>query len=306
MWRLRPTWPAAEPGAQQQLRRAQGAAGDDRRAAGAHRVRRGGGRCLGRQPGDAAHADRAPVLDQDAARLDPGAHPGPGGDGARQVADVHAALGVDLAAERAGAALDAVAGVARDRAAGGADRRGALHRELAVAPHPLGVERGDAQELLGLGEVGVEVAGPLDAEAAAPALQHRLGGAEAGAGVDHRGAADRSRRPAPGSAGDPRRSSGRRRGRGRRSPRAGRSGSCRGRSCSPASSTITSSPASASVAAATAPPAPEPTMTTSHSSPSPVGSRCRPAARPAPAASRRRGGSSVSTPIRSSTCGSTA
>ena len=84
----------------------------------------------------------------------------PGGDRAGQVADVHAPLGVDRAAVGAGAALHAAAGVAGDRAAAGADGFRALHRQLAVAAHPLGVERGHPQELLGLGEVGLEVAGP--------------------------------------------------------------------------------------------------------------------------------------------------
>ena len=89
-------------------------------------------------------------------------------------------------------------------AAAGADRRRPLHRQLAVSAHPLGVERRHPEELLGLGVVGAEVAGPGDAEALLPVLEHRLGGAEAGAGVDHRGAADdlrhrhRDRRPALG------------------------------------------------------------------------------------------------------------
>ena len=48
----------------------------------------------------------------------------------------------------------------RDRPAAGAERRRALHRQLAVAAHPLGVERRDAQELLGLGVLGVEVGRP--------------------------------------------------------------------------------------------------------------------------------------------------
>ena len=70
---------------------------------------------------------------------------------------MHAALGVDRAAERAGAALHAAAGVAGDRRAAGAERGGALHRQLAVAAHPLGVELGHVQDLLGLGEVGLEL-----------------------------------------------------------------------------------------------------------------------------------------------------
>src|ERR1044072_4851309 len=99
--------------------------------------------------------DRAPAATPRPRPPAPGAAPRPGRDRPRQVADVHAALGVDPAAVGAGAALDAVAGVAGDRAAAGADGRRPLHRQLAVAPHPLRVERGDAEELLGLGEVGV-------------------------------------------------------------------------------------------------------------------------------------------------------
>ena len=106
----------------------------------------------------------------------------------------------------------------------------------------------------------------------APVLEDLVRGAEAGPRVDHRGAADglrdrnRDRRVAFGDRQPARR------GRGSRSLRAGPPGRSRGRKCSPASSTITSSPASARVAAAAAPPAPEPTITTSHSSPSPAGS----------------------------------
>ncbi len=66
-----------------------------------------------------------------------------------QIGDVGGALGVDAAAERAGAALHAGAGVARDRAAAGAEGRGALHAELPVAPHALGVQRRHREHLLG-------------------------------------------------------------------------------------------------------------------------------------------------------------
>ncbi len=187
MWRLRPTWRPAEAGAQQQLRGAEGAAGGDHRAPGADRE----GALASRSAPRAVQATPTarPSSTRTRCASTPGAHPRAGGDGARQVADVHAALGVDRAAEGAGAALDAAAGVAGDRAAAGAERGGSLHRQLAVAPHPLGVERGDPEELLRLGEVGVEVARPGDpnCRASSPAP---VGGAEAGAGVDHRGAAD--------------------------------------------------------------------------------------------------------------------
>ena len=98
---------AAKPGAQQQLGRAEGAAGDDHRSAGADGVR-------ARRPLPVAApptVQRTPTARPSSTRTrcacDPGAQARPGGDGAGQVADVHAALGVDLAAEGAGAALDA-------------------------------------------------------------------------------------------------------------------------------------------------------------------------------------------------------
>jgi hypothetical protein len=138
----------------------------------------------------ALDADRPAVLDQDPASLDPGPEPRPGRDRPRQVADVHPALRVDRTPVGAGAALDAAARVAGDRAAAGADRRRARHRQPAVAAHPVGVERRHAQHLLGLGEVGVELGRPGDPEPPRPAVEHRLRGAEAGARVDHRGAAD--------------------------------------------------------------------------------------------------------------------
>ena len=103
---------------------------------------------------------------------------------------MHAALGVDLAAEGAGAALHAAAGVTGDRAAAGADRGRSLHRQLAVAAHPLGIEWGHPQKLLGARELFAQVFGPVDAEALSPLFQHRIGGTEAGARVDHGGAAD--------------------------------------------------------------------------------------------------------------------
>ena len=153
---------AAEAGAQQQLRRAEGAAGDDRRPPGAHRVaaaRDAVAPPSGRRPTHSTPTAR-PSSTSIRRASTPARSRAPAAHRPRQVADVHAALGVDLAAEGAGAALDAVAGVAGDRPAGGAERRRPLHRQLAVAAHPLGVERRHPQELLGLGEVGVEVAGP--------------------------------------------------------------------------------------------------------------------------------------------------
>ena len=106
---------------------------------------------------------------------------------------MHRALGVDPAAIGAGAALNAGAGVAGDRAAGGAQRFGARHRELAVAPHALGVERRHPQEALGLGEVGVEVTRPAHPVLVAPVGEDLVGRAEAGPRVDHRRPADHLR-----------------------------------------------------------------------------------------------------------------
>ena len=124
---------AAAPACRRRRRRARP------RAARAHGE--GGRRAAVLAAGAALDADRAAALDQDPAHLDPGPQPRPGGDRPRQVADVHPALGVDRAAERAGAALHAVAGVAGDRAAADPERRRALHRQLSVAAHPLRVER---------------------------------------------------------------------------------------------------------------------------------------------------------------------
>ena len=73
-----------------------------------------------------------------------------------------------------------------------------------LRPIRSGSSRRHPQELLGLGELGVELARPVDPVLVAPALEHLRGRAEAGAGVDHRGAADRppdrdrDRRPALG------------------------------------------------------------------------------------------------------------
>ena len=306
MWRLRPTWPPPSPERMQQLRGPEGAAGDDRRPPGAHGVRRGGRRSSA-LPARHWTPTARPSSTSSRRRLDAGAEPRPGRDRARQVADVHAALGVDPAAVGAGAALDAVAGVAGDRPAAGAERLGALHRELAVAAHPLGVERaspaGTPRPRRSRGRGRAPSSTPCSL---APVLEHLVRGAEAGARVDHRRAADhlrhrdRDRRVALGDR------QAARRGRASRSPRAGRPGSCRG--CSgrrPRARSRRGRPRRASAAAA-APPAPEPTITTSHSSPSPAGVECR---RAEPAGSGRLPSARrqlVSIPIRSSTSGSTA
>src|SRR6266576_3432915 len=103
---------------------------------------------------------------------------------------MHSLLGVDRAAVGTGAALDAAAGVAVDRAAAVAERGSSLHRQLPIASHLVGIELGDPEEVLRLGEILIEVLGPGDAELVAPAVEDPVWGAETGAGVDHGRAAD--------------------------------------------------------------------------------------------------------------------
>src|SRR5204863_2784484 len=100
------------------------------------------------------------------------------------------ALGVELAAQRAGAALDAAAGVAADRAAARAEGTGALHAELSVSAHALGIEGSDGKHLLGARVEGVEIIRPGDPLALAPLLEDLRGRPKAGPGVDHGGAPD--------------------------------------------------------------------------------------------------------------------
>ena len=95
-------------------------------------------------PGDAG-ATASPVARSPsktiALDLHAGADPGAGGDRPRQVGDVGGPLRVQAASLRAGAALDAAPGVTRQGVVAEAERLGALHQELAVAPHPLRVHR---------------------------------------------------------------------------------------------------------------------------------------------------------------------
>ena len=170
MWRLRPSCRSpSDAGAQQQLRGAERAAGEHH-GLGAHvelvpspsararpRRRRG--------PGHARSARRSrgrPRTDQPPG-LDPGAHARPGRDRARQVGDVHRPLGVEPAAERAGAALDAAARVSR--------RSGRRWRRAPRRPPctswPLRPIRSTStgvtcEHLLGLGVLGVELGRPVD------------------------------------------------------------------------------------------------------------------------------------------------
>ena len=173
----------------------------------------------GRHPRPAAEPGRPVALGEHPLHLDARPNPGARGHGARQVGDVRGPLRVDAATDRAGAALDAAARVAADRPAARAQRRRALDAELPVSAQRLDVERGDGENLLGRVIVGVELRGPVDALAIPPLLEHLPWCAEAGAGVDHGGAAQ-VRPTEPGSRACPRRWSCRRRGRGAGSPRA--------------------------------------------------------------------------------------
>src|SRR5207244_6481510 len=74
----------------------------------------------------------------------------------RQVAQVHRLLGVARAAEGALAGAVAVADVARNRPRAPAQRAGALAQLLAVPAQQVVRHRGDVEDLLDLGEVGVE------------------------------------------------------------------------------------------------------------------------------------------------------
>ena len=154
------------------------------------------------------------------------------------------------------------------------ERLRALHRQLAVAAHPLGVERrapgGTPRPRRSRGRG--RVAQPMPCSVA-PAVEHLVGGAEAGARVDHRRPADvfadrdRDRRAAlgDGQAGVAVE--------GRDRVERARRGSCRG--CSgrrPRARSRRARPRPAS-RPPTAPPAPEPTITTSHSSPRRWGAR---------------------------------
>ena len=148
--------------------------------------------------GAAFDAGRPGAVEDDPPCLDPGAHAGPGGDRPGQVGDVHRALGVETAADRARAALDAGAGVAAQRRVADAERVGALAQQLAVAAHALRVDRAHVEHLLGLGVVGVQLARPSRSRARATQRSSTGSGVRKQVpGVDHRrpadGAADRGR-----------------------------------------------------------------------------------------------------------------
>jgi hypothetical protein len=100
----------------EQLRGPEGAAAHDHAAPGAEPNRPAGARPRRVGPvGEALDPGRAMARKDDSPDVDPGPDAGTGPDRARQVGDVHRALGVQTTADRAGAALVAVAGVAVQR-----------------------------------------------------------------------------------------------------------------------------------------------------------------------------------------------
>src|SRR3954452_8020274 len=117
-----------DPGAEQQLGSAEGTAGADHRLGPYLPVPAGRyppvalgflcRRCRHSRP--AGEARGATLLGEDPLHLDSGADPRAGGDGAGEIGDVAGALRVDLAAEGAGAALDALPGISADRTSAGA------------------------------------------------------------------------------------------------------------------------------------------------------------------------------------------
>ena len=176
----------------------------------------------------ALDADGAAVLDQDPARLDPGAYPRTGGDRPRQVADVHAALRVDRAAERAGAALHAVPAL---REIGPPPTPSAAAPSIASRPlRP--IRAGSSGVTRSISSASAKSASRSRAQSMPKRVaQSRAppGGAEAGARVDDGRAADRPRHRhgiggLPGGDRQPAVAI-----EARRSRRAGRRGSCRGR-----------------------------------------------------------------------------
>ncbi len=116
----------------------------------------------------------------------------PGLPGERHVAHVRRLLGRRRAAEHAHARAHAAADVAVDEVARPAEGVGAALDDERVAAGQLGRHLGDVDDALDAAEVRVELVGRelLEAEAAAPHLEDRRRGAEAGAGVDRRGPAD--------------------------------------------------------------------------------------------------------------------
>ena len=137
-------------------------------------------------------AGGATALDHDAigpaARVEPGA----GGGGRGQVGQVHRLLGVARTPEGALAAPVAAVDVAEDRRAAKAERLDAAIEELGVPPDDLpghGADRDGPLDLVEVGRHGARV-GVLHALVGLPGTQHPVRRAEAGAGVDDRGAAD--------------------------------------------------------------------------------------------------------------------
>ena len=123
-----------------------------------------------------------------AARVEPRA----GSGGRRQVGQMHRLLRIARAAEGALPAAVAAVDVAPDRLAVETERLDAPVEELGVAADDLPRHGADRDGPLDLVEVGRhrERVGAFDALLGLPGAQHPVGCAEAGARVDHRGAAD--------------------------------------------------------------------------------------------------------------------
>jgi hypothetical protein len=153
--------------------------------------------CDGQPPvgGASLHRDRAVAAHRDAFRARAGARDGAGGARGREVGLARMLLGAGRAAERAHAAALAPARVAPQVSAGPAEPLGAAAGERGVGARELGRYGRDAESGFDAIEDGRERFGRelLEAELLAPAMEHAVGGAEAGARVDKRRAAD----PAP-------------------------------------------------------------------------------------------------------------
>ena len=138
----------------------------------------------------APHAHGPSGLDDHLLDLGPRPHDAAGRGGAGQLRHVRRLLGVDLAAAGTGAAANDGAGVALDRAVGRSQRLGSGAAERGVAPGRVGIHRRHHQVALERLELALQLRRPGDAVVVTPTGQHVGRGAQAGARVDDRRAAD--------------------------------------------------------------------------------------------------------------------